>query len=358
MSEALREAVSSANTELSGSKETSSQASEPKTSTPDRSTTERTSTEGGDKGKWSAPKWTQQWKKESLGALSKLAELDPEGSHLSPVLKEVEDRYDYSGKLQKDYENYRKRYDQYGDVLGNLEQRFAFQGIPGPAGLQQLAMWADYIQRDPDQALMQLASQFKPRDVKALVENLAKNFGVDLGQVAQGQPWVDPAVKQMLDQQLTPLQQQNQQLMQMLQGTYATQFNQAQYTIANHIKAFTEAKDDQGNPKYPYYQKLEPIMAAIIRSSGPIMDIRQINLEQLYEQAAWNDPETREKMMTDRARKAEAQAIKDANESNRQAEEASRASRNVNGGASPKTKPKGGNLREIMKEENRRLANR
>lgn len=352
----IREAISSANTELSGSTETKS--TETKTPSTETRSTERQGSESTG-SKWSAPKWTQQWKRESIGALSKLAELDADGAYLSPVLREVEERYDYSGKMQKDLETYRKRFDPYSDVLQNLEQRFAFQGMPGPAGLQQMAMVSDYLARDPDQALMWLAAQFKPRDVKALVEGLAKNFGVDLGELVKNQQWVDPAVKQLLDQQISPLQQQNQQLMQMLQGQYSTQYQQASYSIANHIKAFLEAKDDQGQPKYPYYQKLEPIMAAIIKSSGPIMDMRQVNLEQLYEQAAWLDPETREKMIADRAKAAEAKAIKDAQESNRQAEEAHRASRNVNGGAQSRPKnTRGASVRQIAQEEWKRLSNR
>lgn len=366
MSEALREAVSSASAELGGSTEktsekqasvSSSQSSDTGKSRDTRDTSSKTETVEN-AGKWSAPKWTQQWKKDTQGALSKLAELDQEAAYLPAVLKEVEDRYDYSGKLQKDFENYRKRFDPYGDILGNLEQRFGMQGVHPTAGLQQMVQVSDFLQRDPDQAIAWLASQFRPRDAKSLLQNLGKAFGVDFSGLAEQQPWVDPAVKEMLNNTLTPLQQQNQQLMGMLQNMYSGQFQQAQYAVANHLKAFVEATDDTGSPKYPHFQRLEPIMAAIIRNSGPIYDIRQVNLDQLYEQAAWNDPEIREKMITDRARKAEADAIKAAQEQNAEAEKAQRASRNVNGSTRAAPKKTGGNLRDIMKEETRRLANR
>jgi hypothetical protein len=163
----------------------------------------------------------------------------------------------------------------------------------------------------------------------------------------------------MFEQTVKPLQQQNQQLMNAFGGFLQNFQKQAETAVYNHLKAFHEAKDEQGNKKYPHIAELEPIMAAIVQNSGPIMDINQLDLPQLYEQAMWNHPQLREKLITEKARQAEQKAIEEARLQNAKAEEAERASRNVSSGTgATKTKQRGGNLRDIMKEESRRLANR
>ena len=86
-----------------------------------------------------------------------LAKLEGAGDLLPDVFKEIEDRYDYSGKQQAALDQLQKRWTPYAQVLEPLEQRFNLQGINPQTGLQQMVAVSDYLRSDPDQALMWLA---------------------------------------------------------------------------------------------------------------------------------------------------------------------------------------------------------
>jgi hypothetical protein len=366
MSEAqtLGEAVRSANSGLtakheSGTTESRSETKEtraPEKAAKEAPTRETTSSVEDDED-YGAPKWTKQWKQPTRDALRKLQRLAKDNDAadaFNPVFKEIEDRYDYTGKNQAEYDRYKKRYDPYDQVLGSLEQRFAMQGVHPQAGLQQMAAVSELLQRDPDQALSMLASQFRPRDVKAFIQNLAQNYGVDLGSVAAAAPWIDPAVKQMIE----PLQQQNQYLMQNLQLQHQQRYQQASSQVASSIQAFVEAKDENGEPKHPHYWRLDKTMAKLFQAQPELMQSTKA-LDLLYEQAMYLDPELREQMSEDRARKAEATAIKAAKSQTESTEEAVRASRNVNGSRNTPREGKGSpKLLDVIKAQNKKLTNR
>jgi hypothetical protein len=297
---------------------------------------------------WDGPGYVKQWKKPSQSAIRELRRLDAENKFLPAVLKEVEDRYDYTGKQQAEFDKYRKRFDPYSEVIGSLEQRFALQGVHPAAGLQQMAAVSDLLYRDPDQALGMLLNTFRPRDAKALISSLAQSAGIDLGSLAADKPWVDPAVQNLI----APLQQQFQQMNGFLQQQFQAQHQQASQQLANTIKAFKEATNADGSLKYPHYAKLEPLMTQVLKATG-ITD-----LEKLYEQASYLDPEVREQMIEDRARKAEAKAIQDAKEQQASVEEAARASRNITGSKTVPLNPKPKNQREQFDGEWERLSRR
>jgi hypothetical protein len=293
-----------------------------------------------DDADFGAPGWVKQWKKPSRAALRKIAALEGAGDFLPDVYKEIESRYDYTGKTQAEYEKYRKRFDPYDQVLSGYEQRAAMQGIAPHVGLQQLVAVSDALYSNPDQTIPWLLQQVKPRDANALIQNLAKNYGIDLGQVAQAEPWVDPAVKQLVE----PLQQQNRQMQNMMQQFYNQQYQQNAQAVANSIAAFRNTQDENGNPKYPHYERLEKTMAAIIRAEG-LMD-----LEKLYEKAMWNDPELREELISSRAKSAELKAAQVSQDKNAQAEKAVVASRNISGSATKARDIHPKDLRSLIKK--------
>jgi hypothetical protein len=295
------------------------------------------------------PGWVKQWKGPNQKALRKLARLEGAQDYLPAVLKEVEDRYDYSGKQAAEFDNYRKRFDPYSQVLGSLEQRFQMQGVHPQTGLQQMAMVSDLLQRDPDQAYQFLFQNFKPRDAKALTQFIGQQFGVDLKGLLQDQPWVDPAI----DARIQGVEAQNRQLMQLLQGAQSQQYEQGKKQVVDAIQAFQTATDENGELKYPYHERLMPAMTRLVYANGPAP------LEQLYEQAAWLDPEIREKLMTDKARKAENQAIQDAKSQTEHVEEAVRASRNPSGSKSAaKSSNEKKSLDDTIKAVQKKLSNK
>lgn len=319
-------------------------AGEPKPASSDKPDTAR-----DDDDDWKdRPGWTKQWKKPSQSALRELRRLDAENKFLPEVLKEVETRYDYTGKQASEFDKYRKRFDPYDQVLGSLEQRFALQGVHPAAGLQQLAAFSDYLQRDPDQALAELASRFKPRDAKRFVQSLSQTLGIDLSSVAAAQPWIDPAVKQLIE----PLQNQYNQLLGLQQQQHQQQWQYASQQVTSSIKAFEEAQDESGNPKYPHFQRLQGAMTNIINAITARRNPNEQmpSLEQVYDQALWADPELRETAIEERARRAEAKAIQDANKSQASVEEATRASRNISGSKTVPNAPKFKNDREAFND--------
>lgn len=307
--------------------------------------TQRDTAKPADDDDFGAPKWTKQWKKPTREALRKLYANEEAKALLPDILKEVEDRYDYTGKTQAEYDRLKKRFDPYEPVLGSLEQRFALQGVPPAAGIQQMAAVADLLQQNPDQGLAYIAQMFRPRDAKAFIQSLVQNWGVDLESLAAQAPWTDPAVKQLVE----PLQQQVQALSQQNYMAQQQQFQYAQQQVYQHLQAFRNAKDEQGESKYPHAQRLEPVMAQIAQATG------NFNLDQLYNQALWLDPELREGEIENRARKAEAKAIQDAKAKSAEAEEAVRASRNVNGTTRAPAKQKSRDLSETIRQVNKRL---
>lgn len=332
--ENLREVVTSASADLGGKSEVADTKADNSTSTTEP--------------EWEGPGWLSQWKKPSREAMRSLRKMEGAQPHVDAALKEIEERYDYTGKQAAEFDKYRKRFDPYDQVLSGLEQRFALQGVHGATGLQQMAAINDLLARDPDQGMAYLAQMFSPRDAKALIQSLSQRWNVDLAGVAQGQPWVDPAVSQ----RFSALEQQNQQLMQFLQGSQQQQYNQAASAVAEAIKAFKESKDESGEPKYPHYERLEQRMTAILRATG------NRDLASLYQEAMWGDPELREEIVKQRAEQANKQAIQAAKESNAQAEKALSASRNVNGSKPAPSPRKHDDLREAIRETSKRLASR
>lgn len=299
-----------------------------------------------DDADFGAPGWVKQWKKPSRAALRKLASMEGAADLLPDVYKEIESRYDYTGKTQAEYDKLKKRFDPYDQVLSTYEQQAAMRGIAPQIGLQQMMAVQDGLYRNPDQTIPWLLQQLKPNDAKAVVNAMARHWGVDLGQIAQAEPWIDPAVKQLVE----PLQAQNRQMQSMMQNFYQQQYQQNAQAVAQSIAAFKNAQDENGNPKYPHYARLENSMAAIIRAEG-LQD-----LEKLYEKAMWNDPELREELIQARAKSAELKAAQVSLDKNAQAEKAVVASRNISGSATKAREIQPKDLRAAIKRNAKKLA--
>jgi hypothetical protein len=281
--------------------------------------------------------------------MRQLAQLEGAKDLLPDVFKEIEDRYDYTGKTDAELDKYRKRFDPYAQVLDPLEQQFALQGIAPQAGLQQMVAANQFLQQDPDRALMWLAQNFKPKDVKAFIQGFAQQFGVDISGLVQQQAWVDPEVKKLIG----PLEEQNRQLMELFQRqtqqqqqAYQYQYQQSAMQIAEAIKGFKEATDENGNPKYPHYDLLEPRMTAILQRDG----IKP--LETLYEEAL----KELTPLIGDRAKAASVAALHDAERTTAATEKALKASRNVNGSGTSVRDVKPADLRSAIRRTHKRLS--
>lgn len=319
------------------------------------SKTERTEPAASDDDEdFGAPGWVKQWKKPSREALKKLARMDGAADLMPNIYGEIESRYDYTGRTQADLERYRKRFDPYEQILTPLEQRYALQGIPPQAGLQQMIAVESYLQRDPDNALAWLAQQFKPNDAAKLVQQLAKHYNVNLQELTAEAPWVDPTIKAELDNlraQLAPLQQAQQYGFQMLQQQYQQRLQHAQQQVAHSLQAFIEAKDESGNAQYPYAANLEPIMVQLVRTWDVNKEGHQPELPELYERAM----KSLGGAFEERAKAAEQAAIEQAERQNASTEKAIAASRNVNGSKPAAKENRPASLRDAIEKASKRL---
>lgn len=343
MANTVGEAVREASADLSA-KPDSGGKSEAKTDSTSARSVETNDVEDA----WDGPGWVNQWKKPSRAAMRRLAKLEGANELLPDIYKEIESRYDYTGKQQADFDKFKKRWEPYDNVVSAIEQRAALHGVPGYSALQQLVATQDLLTQNPDQGLAYLAQTFRPRDAKALLQQLAQHYGVDLSGVAKEQPWVDPAV----DARVKAIEEQNRQLIGFLQGQNQQTYQQNALKVAEAIRAFKEAQDESGEPKHPHYERLEGTMVALLRATG------EQDLEKLYQQALWNDPELREDLIKQRAEQANRKAVEEAARNNATAEKALAASRNVAGSASRPSKTPPADLRDLIRQESKRLSAR
>jgi hypothetical protein len=323
MADSIQAAMESARAEHVAKPESAPEQRSEKTTDKPESRTEKTDRPVDDDYVDWAPGWHKQWKRGSRAALKKIAQMEGARELLPEIFKEVEDRYDYSGKRDVEFDKYRKRFDPYDPILSNLEQRFTFQGVSPQVGLQQMAAVSEALQTNPDQIIPWLAQMFRVRDPKALVQALIQSYNVNASELGQDAPF-------------------NEHLLSMQHNYLQQNYQQQAHQVVTAIQAFKEAKDENGELKYPHYNRLEPVMTQIMQVQG----IQP--LEQLYEKALWNDPELREELIEHRARKAENAAIKAAAEKSAETEKALSASRNVNSKQTNGREPKGKDLRGIM----------
>lgn len=127
-----------------------------------------------------------------------------------------------------------------------------------------------------------------PEQKRQVVLGVAKQYGVDLGLTQpQGQPaqqtqqtFQDPRVDQLL-QHLQSQEQQRQ--------------TQEQQQLEAAVVNWMDAKDEAGNPKYPYLGDVANEMQVLvpqIRQSNPSFSHEQV-LQSAYERATWASPEVR-----------------------------------------------------------------
>lgn len=265
--------------------------------------------------------WTKQWKPESVKAAEYIANHPEMSAHWKALEAQVDDIYGRNGRTENELGRWRQQFGPVNDMLAPYVQAWQMQGMTPHQGLGQLLAYQDALARDPDTTLPQIAQMFKPRDAAKVLQALSQAWGTDLGQVAQGAPYVDPQVQQMVSP-----------LMQELQALKAQTFQRDQMEMQNRqrqmlaqIDAFEQAKDDKGNLKHPLFRELFAPMVA--HANALMAQGVQFTVEDVYNQVfAWH-PAAAEA----RAKQGANLAIQAAARTNDAAKQASDASRNIAG---------------------------
>jgi hypothetical protein len=189
-------------------------------------------------------------------------------------------------------------------------------------GLRQQMAVAEALQQNPDQTLPWLEQLYKPKDAAKVIQAIAQSAGLDLNQVVQAQPWVDPALTQMVNPLMSKVQQLEQALYQ--RDQQQTQYQQSQ--VVNYLRSFESAQDASGNRLHPYMDDPEVKQMMILAMNSGMV---QRDLAAAY---AWA-VERHLPAIQAKAKAADTAALADAARTSQNSQHAKQASNNLNGTA-------------------------
>lgn len=170
-----------------------------------------------------------------------------------------------------------KEYEQIVGLMSPFEVELNSQGMSRYQGIQRLVGAQQMLQNNPTQGLSQLVQQFGGQQAKAIVQELAQQYGITEAANTESEAYIDPEMKALQDR----LDASEAREQQNLNNAQATQ----QQEVNNQVTLFMEAKDDTGNLLHPHFNKVEPVMAALMNQG--------INepLDKLYQRAVRQDPD-------------------------------------------------------------------
>lgn len=200
------------------------------------------------------------------------------------------DRALYQGREQ--ISQLQRKYSGLDQVLAPHEDQWMRQGIQPAQVVGQFLAWQKYLDSDPSAALRQLA----------------QSYGLDLAQVAQTAPQVDPEI-QRLRSELNNIQAALGQRDEGAAQEYSAQLEQG-------IEQYAQEKSTDGKPLRPYFAEVWQDMLPIVShmaNTQPNLTHRQI-LDASYDKAMWMNPQIRERVLQEKAKTDEAKRMSEANE--------------------------------------------
>lgn len=186
-------------------------------------------------------------------------------------------------------QNYIKKYQEIDNVLAPYEEQWALAGVSSGQVIKQFMAWQNKMDNDPQGAIKQLA----------------QSYGINVQQLAQEAPPVDPqyqAVVQELNRVKGYLEQQKNNSLQ-----------QSTSSAHNNIAKFASETDASGKPLRPHFDSLyesgdiTPI-AEMLMAANPGASLDAI-LSEAYDRAMYSNPKVREIVIQDKVREAEAKRI-------------------------------------------------
>lgn len=268
---------------------------------------------------WEPPGWSKRWKEPSRKALEALHSHPDARTHLDPLLSELEETYGYLGRRDNEYAQYRRQLDPIAEVIGPYVQQFQLAGMSPQQGLTQVLAFADSLSRNPDNTFPMLAQMYKPSNAGQVIKALSQAWGTDLGNVIQEEPYMDPAVKQLIGGLTERYQTIEQALYQ--QQQQAVQGQQA--AVLQHIGAFENATDESGAAQHPHFRTVYDDMIHLINAGRVDRSDPQV-LSKAYAMAVRLNPELSASI-------AEKSTLESAARQTAVAKQAQEASRNVSG---------------------------
>lgn len=207
---------------------------------------------------------------------------------LSPEAREyVSQREHESRKAISQMGETVKRMEPIGHLLEQHKDTFASKGLSYEAGVDQLLRAQAALDRDPANA----------------VKQIAQAYGVDLYQLAGGEP-------QQVDPQVAQLQAQVSQLTRALTSMQSDAQTRAR-AEADAKLGTIEATIDKFAADKPDFEELATdieMLLGPLRKLNPNAPYEQI-IAEAYERAKWSNPKSRQRMIEDKAKKEEAARV-------------------------------------------------
>jgi len=231
----------------------------------------------------------------------------------------------YQTRRDQEFAAYRQQFDPIGRLVAPYAQQWQMQGMTVEQGVGQLLSWAHALAENPAQMLPQLVNMYAQQggisDGAALVKQIAQHLRVDLSKLTADEPWIDPAVSEMI----SPLQRELAQLRQEREHANMWYAQQQRMRGEQMLQAFESEKDEKGALKYPHFAQLLPRMHSLIESTVRLGG--EMTLSEAYATALAADPKLHKEAQDalDRASKAARDA---------EAKKAKLAARNTNGKSS------------------------
>lgn len=128
-----------------------------------------------------------------------------------------------------------RRHQPLQEFLTPYRQQWAQQGMDEVSGLRQIMSWRDALMENPQETILAMAQE----------------FGVDLQQALEAQPWVDPHT-QALEARLSAFERKEQEAQRAREAQEQEQRRAQQEFFMQRVDEFAATLGPDGKPLYPY----------------------------------------------------------------------------------------------------------
>jgi hypothetical protein len=223
----------------------------------------------------------------------------------------LEREREYSEGIRKNGEtnsDHRKRSEAIAEILKPYEADLQKSGMDHAGAVRWMIEERTAFNRDPAGFLLGYVKQ-NNADPAKFIQHLAERAGLTQDQLQGQQPqqqtqageddnwWQDDPVYKAVNSQNETLKGQIAQLEQQLSQFHSQYTERQSQSLVDEIRTFQSAADSSGNPLYPHYEVLTPIMQRLMDMDPEISAIpdyrAQEKLKAAYEKAVWLNNDTR-----------------------------------------------------------------
>lgn len=267
------------------------------------------------------PGYTARWNQAARDALKAAYGLPEAQKHLEPILAQLDETNRYVTTKEQETKRFQEQVGPVWDIIGPLESQYRMQGMTLQQGVGQLVEAAKFVANDPDQAFPWFSAMYTPQNPAKAVEAMAKQWGVNLGQLVEEAPYVDPHIQSLV----SPLEQRLREFEARISEQDQQSRRAQQQQLINAVAELEQMKDEAGNLRYPHLNDIAPDLM-LIANSGRAKDF-----DSAYAMAVRMNPELSSQVEAERAKAAEEKAIQEAASRSASAQQQAAANRNVAG---------------------------